>query len=132
MIIHTYIYDYTYIYIYEYIYIFIYIHIYINIHTYILYTYIYIYIFMVPPLKDIPFLTYLFEILSFGIIIEQLIERGYHMYIYIYLITYKYIYIYLTYLNKRVYMYTGICTSQKIANFANFPGFKIQDSGGTF
>jgi len=55
-------------------------------------------------------------------IIEQLIERGDHIYI----IIYKYIS--KIYLNKHVYIYTGICTSQKFANFANFPGFKIQDS----
>ena len=43
-----------------------------------------LYIYMVPP-KDLSFLTYLFNILWFGMIIEQLIERGDHTYIYIYI-----------------------------------------------
>ena len=72
-----------------------------------------------PP-KDLPFLTYLFGILWFGMISDLFFERGWQN-------IDKYIYIY-----KHVYIYTGICTSQKIANFANFPGFKIQDSGGNF
>jgi len=42
-----------------------------------------------------------------------------------YIYNYRYIDIYIIYLNKHVYIYTGICTSQKIANF---PGFKIQNS----
>ena len=87
-----------------------------------LFTRVCVYIYMVPPPKDLPFLTYLFEILWFGMIIEQLIERGDHIYISIYR------YIFKIYLNKHVYIYTGICTSHKNANFANFPGFKIQDS----
>ena len=49
---------------------------------------------------------------------------------YIYIIIYRYIF--KIYLNKHVYIYTGICTSHKNANFANFPGFKIQDSGENF
>ena len=54
---------------------------------------------MVPPPKDLPVLTYLFNILWFGMIIKQLIERGI-----IYIYTYVYIYVY-----KHVYIYTGIC-----------------------
>ena len=84
-----------------------------------------VYIYGTSP-KDLTFLTYLFEILWFGMIIEQLIERGDHIYIIIYR------YIFKIYLNKHVYIYTGICTSHKNANFANFPGFKIQDSGENF
>ena len=84
-----------------------------------------VYIYGTSP-KDLPFLAYLFEILWFGMIIEQLIERGDHIYIIIYR------YIFKIYLNKHVYIYTGICTSHKNANFANFPGFKIQDSGENF
>ena len=41
------------------------------------------YIYMVPAPKDLPFLTYLFEILWFGMILEQLFKRGGTIYIYI-------------------------------------------------
>ena len=93
----------------------------------------YIYIYMVPPPKDLPFLTYLFNILWFGMIIKQLIERG-TIYIYIHIHMYIYIYVYIntyTYtqayaLNQQnvanTYRRTHADTSQKIANFANFPG----------
>jgi hypothetical protein len=72
--IHTCIYIYMYIYT---IYIYTY---YIYIHT--IYSIYYVYIYTVSPPKVLPFLTYLFEILWFGRIIEQLIERG-EPYIYI-------------------------------------------------
>ena len=49
---------------------------------------IHIYIYMVPPPRDLPFLTYLFEILWFGMIIERLIERGDHICVYIYTSTF--------------------------------------------
>ena len=69
---------------------------------------------MVTPPKIYLFWPTFFEILWFGMILEQLIKRGDHIYIFKY-----------TCIHIHRHMHFP-----KLCNFANFPRFKIQDFGG--
>ena len=109
-------------------------YIYIYMYKCICIYYVYIYIYMVPPpqrstIVDLPF--YYLMVWDDN---QAINWKKYILYIYIYINTYTYTQAYA--LNQQnvanTYRRTHADTSQKNANFANFPGFKIQVSGRNF